>query len=137
MRIKCGHLKNRRSFWIIVIALLENGVQEDFQQIADFAERNKQIKLFDDFRWRAFDGHLETLSSTERSSFKSNSHPSQNHNKDQAQEILKELKEDLDQFSFVNDTQLGFYHGGRIVFSIKLNDDCDFDECYKKLPWLY
>ena len=51
--------------------------------------------------------------------------------------IPKELKEDLDQFSFVNDAKLGFYHGGRIVFSIKLNDDCDFDECYKKLPWLY
>ena len=119
-------------------ALLANGVEENFHQIVDFEERNRQIKLFDKFRWNAFEGHLTTLSAEERNAFKSNTHPSQSHKfKEQAQEILKELKEDLKDLSFVQDAKLGFYHGDRIVFSITLNDDCDFEECYKKLPWLY
>lgn len=119
-------------------ALLENGIQENFHQIADFEERNKQIKLFEKFRWHAFEGHLTILSPEIRNSFKSNSHPSQSHKfKEQAQEVLKELKQELQRFAFVKDAKLGFYHGDRIVFSIELNDDCDFEECYKKLPWLY
>ena len=119
-------------------ALLANGVEENFHQIPDFEERNRQIKLFDKFRWRAFEGHLSTLSAEERNSFKSNSHPSQSHKfKDKAQTVLQELKGELAEFSFVKDAKLGFYHGDRIVFSIQLNEDCDFEECYKKLPWLY
>ena len=119
-------------------ALLENGVQENFQQIPDLEERNKQIKLFEKFRWKLFEGHLETLSSEERNSFKKNSHPSQSHKfKEKAQGVLKDLKKDLESFSFVKDAKLGFYHGDRIVLSIELNENCDFEECYKKLPWLY
>ena len=117
---------------------MANGIEEDFHQIADSEERNKQIKLFEKFRWNAFQGHLDTLSSAERNAFKSRSHPSQSHKfKEQAQAVLEELKEEVAEFSFVKDIKLGLYHGDRIVFSIELNEGSDFEECYKKLPWLY
>lgn len=119
-------------------ALMENGIKEDFHQIPDPVERNTQIKLFEKFRWAAFEQHLKTLSSAERKAFKEKKHPSQNHSLNkEAEKVLSELIDDLQQYSFVAGANLGLYQAGRIVFSILLKEDCDFDACYKKLPWLY
>ena len=119
-------------------ALMENGVWEDFHQIPDPAERNTQIKLFEKYRWAAFEQHLKSLSSAEQKAFKNKQHPSQNHSmKEEAEKVLAEFIEEIKTFSFVAGANLGLYQAGRIVFSVLLKADCDFDECYKKLPWLY
>jgi len=119
-------------------ALMENGVKEDFHQIPDPIERNTQIKLFEKYRWAAFEQHLKTLSSEEQKAFKDKKHPSQSHGlKEAAEIVLEELREELKGLDFIIGVNLGLHQAGRIVFSILLKADCEFDDCYKMLPWLY
>lgn len=119
-------------------ALMEAGIQENFQMINDHRERNRQIKKFESFRHEAFKSHLNTLSREVQNAFRENRHPSQNHAlTKEAGEVVEDLKRDLQAFDFIESVDLGLYLRNRLILKIEITKEADFEEVFKKLPWLY
>ena len=119
-------------------ALMEAGIQENFQRINDHQERNSQIKKYESFRHEAFKSHLKTLSREVQNAFKENRHPSQNHAlKEEAGQVVEDLKRELQAFDFIESVDLGLYHRNRLILKVEITKESDFEQVFKDLPWLY